>query len=294
VNIEERLRADMDQSTRDIYLPDGLALKAYRHSQKRRATVRTATATGAVTVLAAGTIAVAGAAGAFSSAPAKPTTVLVSKIESALAPTSISKLIGHTRMVFPAGTAIEPFPGGMGGPHGSAAEASRWSVGYTVGWAYGKYSKLAAYSASGRHVFDVAMRIDNGIVTSTAVIYGSRTWWSGTSAVNTAGQSGCDEGDNVRLPGGSGNPWPAFIRSQLACGAYAVAGHQMVDGVDALKLAGPYFSLWVDPSTYLPLELSGGPMQWYFQWLPATKANLAQLNEQVPVGFQQVSPPARP
>ncbi len=303
MNIEDQLRIDMDRFTRDIHTPEGLALKAFRHSQKRRATIRVGS--GAVTVLAAGALAAAGAAGAFGSGPGvipaavkptKATAYVVARVESALAPAHIGKLIGYTRMVYPPGVAIGPFPGGMGGgQRGSGAAFPQWSVGYTVGWGYGGSGRFEAYSPSGQRVFDLATRVVNGTATSTAVIYANRTWWTGTSPVRASGPSGCDEGQNVRLSPATGG-WPGFIRSQLACGAYTVAGHQMVDGVDAVKLNGPTsgFTILVDPSTYLPVQLTAGPQRWYFQWLPATPANLAQLSEPVPSGFQQVSPPARP
>ncbi len=310
MNIEDRLRTDMDRFTRDVYVPEGLALKAYKHSQKRRATVRVATASGAVTVLAAGAVAAAGAAGAFGSRagvnpaavnptavkPTRATAYVVARVESALAPAKIANLMGSIRTEYPPGVAIGPVPGGMsGGRQGSGAAFPQWSVGYTLGLGYGRSGRYEAYSPSGQHVFDLATRVVNGTVTSTAVIYANGTWWTGTSPVRVSGQTGCDEGQNVRLSPATGG-WPGFIRSQLACGAYRVAGHQMVDGIDAVKLTTPVsgFTILVDPLTYLPVQVTAGPLHLYFQWLPATPANLAQLNEPVPSGFQQVSPPARP
>ena len=96
---------------------------------------------------------------------------------------------------------------------------------------------------------------------------------------------------------GPGNGWPAFIRSQLACGAYTVAGRQVVDGTNAIKITGqtgrPALVLFVDPATYLPVQLNVSPLRISFQWLPATPTNLAQLKAPVPAGFQQVPPPAQ-
>jgi hypothetical protein len=105
------------------------------------------------------------------------------------------------------------------------------------------------------------------------------------------------QGGVVYLRPGPGGGWPGFIRSQLACGAYTIVGHQVIDGIDAIKLAGStpgWITLWVDPATYLPIQVTDGAVQSEFQWLPASAANLAQLNVVVPAGFQQVQPPPGP
>jgi hypothetical protein len=91
---------------------------------------------------------------------------------------------------------------------------------------------------------------------------------------------------------------------------FTVAGRQWVDGVDAIKLTGhkpaAEATIWVDPSSYLPVRLtgrvqliSGGPekqdagtLTIDFRWLPPTSANLAKLTAPIPPGFHQVSGPA--
>ena len=50
----------------------------------------------------------------------------------------------------------------------------------------------------------------------------------------------------------------------------------------------------MNPATYLPVQLTVGPLQMHFQWLPPTLANLAPLKVSVPAGFRQVPPPAQP
>jgi uncharacterized membrane protein len=77
-----------------------------------------------------------------------------------------------------------------------------------------------------------------------------------------------------------------------------VAGRQLIDGIDAIKITGNngLDTLWVSPSTYLPvrvmLSLRKVQVQTDFSWLAPTPANLAQLNVAVPAGFRQVAPPA--
>jgi hypothetical protein len=70
----------------------------------------------------------------------------------------------------------------------------------------------------------------------------------------------------------------------------------VVDGVDAIKMTGSagQLTLWVNPTTYLPVRFTVGPLQNDFQWLRPTPANLALLRVPVPAGFRQVPPPAQP
>ena len=132
------------------------------------------------------------------------------------------------------------------------------------------------------------------------MIYGNDTWWTAPAQGGQGGSgpapSGCIQGHEISLGGGAGNGWPAFIRSQLACGAYTVAGRQVIDGVNTIKITGAsgQFIFWVDPATYLPVQMTMGPNQTEFRWLPATPANLAQLKVTVPAGFRHVPAPAAP
>ena len=76
--------------------------------------------------------------------------------------------------------------------------------------------------------------------------------------------------------GAQGNGWPAFIRSQLACGAYTVAGRQVIDGINTIKItgAGGRFTFWVNPANYLPVQ-----------------ANLGQQPDRVPLARPHPGPP---
>ena len=77
-----------------------------------------------------------------------------------------------------------------------------------------------------------------------------------------------------------------------------MAGRQLIDGIDAIKITGNggRDTLWVNPAGYLPvrvmLTLRAIQIQTDFSWLAPTPANLAQLNVTVPAGFRQVAPPA--
>jgi hypothetical protein len=303
MDLEDQLRLDMEQATRDVRLSRGLALKAYRHGRKRRTTLRLATASATATALVSG-FAIAGGAGAFDSAPstvspqtARLTAFVISHVRKALAPSAISNIVGSVTETYPAGTTLEPVPGGINGEPGNSA-ASHWSVGYSVVWAYRGTTSYAAYTASGQRVFGAELAHASGGATETAVIYANSTWWTAPVHIRKAQSVGCLQGGGVYLRPGPGGGWPGFIRSQLACGAFTVAGHQVINGIDAIKLTGSTpgsmtsTTLLVNPATYLPIQVSTGPMHLTFRWLPANAANLAQLQVAVPAGFQQVQPPS--
>ena len=298
--LEQQLRGAMERFTDDVRIPPGLALKAYRQAHKRRVTTRAVTAAGAATALAAGALAAAGAAGAFGAAsghpaPATYTAYVISHVERALAAPRIGNLVEADRTVFSPGSTLQPFPDGLIGSAGGAGRGSQWAAGYTVRWIHHGTIRLSSFTASGQRVFDWGVTPAHG---TTAVIYGSRTWWTApeTGQGATGPAQRCVQGGEIELGGGAGNGWPAFIRSQLACGAYRVAGRQLVDGISTIKItgAGGRFTFWVNPANYLPVRASLVQRQTDFGWLAPTPARLAQLKVAVPAGFRQVPPPAAP
>jgi hypothetical protein len=101
-------------------------------------------------------------------------------------------------------------------------------------------------------------------------------------------------------------PTSAWIRHVLRCGFFRVAGHQVVNGINAIEIVsgtlmvpGTAEAIWINPETYLPvrslLETTTGRRQWAeadYAWVPATPRNLAMLTQPVPAGFRQVSQPS--
>lgn len=315
--LEQRLHADMEQATRDVRVPPGLALKACRRHHKRTMTTRAVAAAGTAAVLAAGTLTLAEVTGAFSQpaggSQVRTTAYVISRVERALSASDMTNMVGYTRTVYPAGITLQPVPGGgtaemtirrvlnrivaMGvNGSGRGSRSPRWGDDEVL-WAYHHTTKMSAFTATGQHVFDERLTVGKGSLATTVVTYPSHTWWTAQSprpAVTGSASAGCLPAGQIRLTGGA-NAWPAFIHSQLACGAYTVAGKQTLGGVDALRITGSsgQFTLWVNPVTYLPMRLqAGGLMQINFQWLPPTPANLAMLNMPVPASFQQVPPPS--
>ncbi len=102
---------------------------------------------------------------------------------------------------------------------------------------------------------------------------------------------------------------PQTIEQNLAAGRYNLIGHAILDGRAALRLVSTtatsglhpmtkLTTLWVDATTYLPIEsTSAGHLTETtdFSWLPATAGNQAVLKIAVPGGFSHVTapPPSR-
>jgi hypothetical protein len=120
--------------------------------------------------------------------------------------------------------------------------------------------------------------------------------------------------------------WTAFIDATLACGAAKVTGHVWVGGVETTEITGKpitvtlsagyskavkekfataRWTLYVNPTTYLPVRIygstetfsnsSGGPTSSFVtnvQWLPPTPANVAQALVTIPPGFHRFYGPA--
>jgi hypothetical protein len=96
------------------------------------------------------------------------------------------------------------------------------------------------------------------------------------------------------------NPGGADLARQIARGQWRILGHTRLNGQQAIKLAetrtGHYifprsFLLWVSATSYLPLRMVSvsnkgrGISNW--NYLPPTKANLAQLRVPIPPGYRR-------
>ena len=306
---DELLRDGMERFTRDVGVPRGMALKARRHQQKRRAKLRAVTAAGTATALA-GAVAAAGVTGAFSSAGAQQihgrqvqtTAYVVTRVERALAPAAQDNVLGYLRREYRPGSILVPAGPGLLRVSYRPGASSPWSVGYTLSWMYHGTVKVSAFTATGQRIFTDGSTMGQAGPASTVVMYRNGTWWTWTAAATPAraaqGPAPSSCGPDVLLQPGPGNGWPAFIRHQLSCGEYALDGRQRVDGIDAIKITGNkgLDTLWVSPATYLPVRaiftFGPKPTQTDFSWLAPTPANLALLHVSVPAGFRQVPPPS--
>jgi len=112
-----------------------------------------------------------------------------------------------------------------------------------------------------------------------------RTWW--TAAWSRAPPLGRPVLSGYRADG-----WPGIIQYELSVHVFRVAGHQVIDGTNAIKLvtASGSATMWVNPATYLPVRYDVDGSQTDYRWLTPTAAHLALLDLPIPAGFTQVPP----
>jgi hypothetical protein len=313
-DIEELLREGVDRFTADVQVPVDVVARARTRVRRRRIATRAALACGIAAVTAAAVIAATGGAGVTGGGmQARTTAYVVSRVEKALASQHLV-LRGQTT-------------GGGWGP--------------SISWAYGprhRFEELTG-SSCGHALPDGSCThrgesepylaqgtaLVGGKLTSVYLSYFNRKWSviSEFIAPNACSSTGTLEMGGP--PPATGN-WPAFIKATLACGAATVTGHALIGGVDTLKITGSpvtiklpqdqakayretwlreRWTLYVNPTTYLPVRLSsssemfGGPAPSTrsasvtdMQWLQPTAANIANALVTIPAGFHQASSPA--
>jgi hypothetical protein len=205
----------------------------------------------------------------------------------------------------------------------------------SVSWAYGRRNRFEEFSGkSCGHALpsgDCTNRggsepylaagttFVHGKLSDTYVTYFNRRY--SLSPLWTPPPSACSaEGaEEMGGPGVATAHWSAFIHATLACGAAQVTGHIRINGTETTRITGKpatvklspayakvihetsartSWTLYVDPTTYLPVRMSsatymfGGPQASYtsssvtdVQWLPPTKANIAKASVTIPARF---------
>jgi hypothetical protein len=233
------------------------------------------------------------APGAFSARQAEEAAYVVSRVQHALPSPGGHDLVGYARTVLPPGSRWMPGAGRIG-PGNASGARSPGIIGSAVSWWYGSTQETTGFSAAGQRLLSAGITSSaDGEVTTVVVDYRDRTWWQDSSAA-PAGQmrSGCAAQTAI-----STRDWPSFLRAELRCGQFRMAGQQRVDGITAIEVIQPQgpVTLWVNPATYLPVRLvTGGqqPIQADFRWLTAASAGPAQLAMPVPAGFREVQAPS--
>jgi hypothetical protein len=299
-DFEQRLRAEMQQVP--VRPRPGLVKEAYRGYRGKRRMTRAVVAAGAAVAIAAGTAAGLTAATTTPGTILKQTTAYVLRhVVSALATTN---QITYTNTIT---SFVQPEDG----------EVTR---NVTDIWAYGTMDRQLEESASGQPIYDTWVQTYHGKPTNIWVNYQQRSFERfGIAPAGPAGTapklSVCGKPGVILIAqGATAADWKLVIESGLRCGLFHVAGHQQVDGIDAIKVTGSADSgisflgvnasditLWVDPDTYLPVQIAGTQSASsvdpnlvttliHFRWLPPTRANLAQLIGTIPPGFHLTHP----
>lgn len=326
----QQLRADMERATRDVRVPAGLGLRASRNSRRRRRRTRALSAICAATAMVAAAVGTAGLTGVFGSAEPHPSDALgyqttasvLARVGHALNAASRANLVLYTTFAFTPSASLESFPA-YDGPDGTvppdlpfppfsdvlyalSLPHADWMPGtakmsYVRQWSDRSIELAVAVTASGEPDFKVQYKIggtsrvprrDGGFATASSasvVIYGNRTWWTASGHTTFSSDGAC--------PSGPTREWLTAIKQGIACGGYKVVGHQVIDGIRAIKLEQdirrtPFQTLWVSTKTYLPVraeEISHVIID--YEWLRPTAASLAHLRFSVPAGFRKVPAP---
>lgn len=321
--IEEMLREGFDRLTADAKAPAGMVGRAQRRNRRRRIVSLSAVAAGTAVATAAAVIAVTGVVPQGGPAPRVQTIGYVTgRAQQALATVAQAKAIEEIRATARNGTfgftVLNMALSHQQNPPGSAVlpgvlgsvKAQRMTS-----WFYHDLVLQQGFSAAGKLVFTSSI----GMVTSPAgkrvpaaygAAYPARTRWLSplTGRNGTLPKLTCAHA----FPGAATPHLRATILKALSCGLFALAGHQRIDGVDAIKLTmkpalglGFRETLWLDPSTYLPVRTSVAAF-WGshgqvsllvqdYRWLPPTAVNLAALHAAIrratiPARFRMLPP----
>ena len=305
-DIEDLLREGMDRFANDLRAPAGLVFRAQQR-RRRRLALRSAGGVAALTAGAAALVVTAVPTTAGLSAKAGTTVnaaYVVKQVGSALTtaePGDIAQL-----------TITTTGPSLLSGVKATTTTAQMWS--------YGKQWREVIYSSPGHPAFEEGA---NASSVYTLVNYQAKTWArlagfgqpTKLPVVSATDKDGCWPAFGplpvlfrLGLPGigsvASSAPATATsaLRNAVSCGTLKVAGHQRVDGVNAVKLqssAGSLISetIWVDPGSYLPVRVVANPSAGGFgvkqtadiSWLPPTAQNLADLTMSAPASFRHVT-----
>jgi hypothetical protein len=291
-DFEQRLRSGMEHVA--VRPRPDLVKEAYRSYRGKRRVIRAIAVTGAAMAIAAGTAAgVAAATASPAVVPAQTTVYVLSHASSALATAN--------RIMYTTTTTS------FGPPSNTHLVTDVWD--------YGSQIRQIDYSASGQPAWESWVQTGPGKPTLLWVDYQHRTWEHfGIAPTGTAPRpSVCGaSGALLTAPNATPAEWKLVIDAGLRCGLFHVTGHQRVDGIDAIKVTGGVNSgimlwaspaggitLWLDPHTYLPVQLAGteaaaapkpAAVVIRFRWLPPTQANLAQLTGTIPPGFHRTYP----
>jgi uncharacterized membrane protein len=312
-DVEELLRDGMERFTAGVHAPAGLARTAARLRQ-RRLVARSAITTGTAVVTAA--IAAAVANGSPSSTSLSNTHVrtaayVVKRVEKALA---------GANLVFQGRTT------GSDGPSVTWSYGSRWRFEEFTGRSCGhtrRDGECTHRGGSERYLAEGTALI-SGKLTGAYVTYFDRKYslsgGPGHTPANACTTTGALSMGGPPVPT---NHWAGFINQTLRCGAATVTGNVRVDGVETTRITGApvtvrlspgyaktvhekwaraRWTLYVDPTTYLPVrmygstETFGGPGGGTLdqsvtdgRWLPPTAANTRKALVTIPPGFHQVS-----
>jgi hypothetical protein len=304
-------------------IPAGLAHRAARHNHHRRTALGMTAATSTAIIAAVAVLVTTVMADGFprrsGGQAAQTTAYVLTRTERALAAAAEGNRIEEIhatgqRLRFTLGTDIvracvtETKP-----QHQQSAcpeDLNRGLAPQAIYLSYRGQFRETGFSAAGRVLWDASITANPATLSGqqtlvgVGVDYPTRTWWSNTihrRAGNPGARPrGCGRSKAyIDPPIGDPAGWSAQIHNALRCGTFRVAGHQRIGGVNTIKIVAAerhqgHYTLWVNPSTYLPVRAGQFGLIAGFQWLAPTKPNLAALHVRVPDGFRKMHDPGLP
>jgi hypothetical protein len=315
-NVEELLREGIDRLTAGADVPAGLLTRARRRNRQRRRAIWTAAAAGTAAVTAAAVIAATSTLEPPSgSLQQQDISYVVSRAQQALAGLTQANAIQVDEetanrpndfglvvlnMSTSGGTGIQS--GVLGGVH--ADRMIRWtSTGLFLDQGFSAAGKFLFASSIG----NVTSRAGKKVQEAYGAAYSARIQWhSPLVGLNLPAPSLTCQ--NALLGSGS-EDFRTQIAKALSCHLYTLAGHQEINGVSTIKLVlkpqpdlNIRQTLWIDPSSYLPIREVDSFVQPHaqtvvltnnYQWLPRNEASLAALSAAVqqsaiPAGFRSL------
>jgi len=298
-NVEELLRQGLDRATVDAEVPATLLRRARHHNRRRREAVAGALAAGGAAIAAAATFAATAAPGVSANARHGQTiNYVTTRAERALAHTSQGRAVEYdTRTITNSSFGVTvvnlAFNGTTGGTAQEPTVLSDLHASRLVAWTYRDLQLQQGYTASGKLVFSATIgpvntRQGKQVYEAYGAAYPDRIQWHSplTGGPNLSDPLNCAN-SGFDFPN-----WPQGITKALSCHIFTLAGNQKINGIDTIKLVrkpqyGIGETLWVDPTSYLPVRITTTFQQAHkrpavqtdnFRWLQPTTGNLAALH----------------
>jgi hypothetical protein len=152
-------------------------------------------------------------------------------------------------------------------------------------WSYQGLQRIEAFGPDASPELDDSHAAANGATTGRVVNYQDHSWFP--TSQKTPVPLACD----------------MVCRTQrnVADGFFDVVTKATLDGAAVLELSrtGSFFTLWVNPTSYLPIQAittlrSGGTDETTFTWLMPISSNLVLLQAPIPAGFTELPGPPQP
>ena len=302
-NIEDLLREGLDRLTVDADVPAGIAGKARAHRRRRKIAARTALACGTAVVIAAAVLVAARPGrGAPTTVQARTTAYVIWRMKNAIAE---KNMVIQTEYTF-----SPAFP-----------SITQWTYHKNERSVQSGYLHVAGVPWAQGHVYWVdGTTIVNGKRTYIEADYRHHEWYRSPQFLVLP--NGCQH-SSLDLAEFNVTNWATFVPQTLSCGQLQVAGHAWINGKRVIKIIGSmtephwwsfahgkgegrgalkvYATLYVDPSTYLPVRViwsnwthwrDGKPLHGTvteeIRALPSTRSNVAKATITIPAGFRQV------